>query len=192
MSGLPRERENELILMVRKGRREAFRPIVERYWARVKCLIRKVVRNPELVEDLCQETFLRVYEKLDQFDTSRDLGPWVMKIAFNLVGEHFRKAGERLTLVPLEENDLESSRPGPSEQVLGRLLMDECLEKLPVLYKLIFALRHGMMFSYEEISVILEEPLGTIKVHLHRARDILKGHLSKKSQASLGEGGGNT
>jgi len=183
-----KEKDSELILMVRQGRREAFAPIVERYWGRVKSMIRRIIKNQELVEDLCQETFIRAYEKIDQFDLTREFSPWIMKIAYNLVGEHFRKTGQKFQLVPIDEADLVSNQPGPSDQVLGRMLMDECLERLPLFYRIMFALRHGMMFSYEEISQILEEPIGTIKVNIFRARELLRVYLNHKSQENVMEG----
>ena len=50
-----REKDSDLIRLVKGGRREAFRPLVERYWARIKSLARRVVKIPELVEDICQK-----------------------------------------------------------------------------------------------------------------------------------------
>lgn len=183
-----REKDGDLIRLVRSGQREAFRPLVERYWDRVKGLSRRVVKSPELVEDICQETFLRAFEKIASFDLNREFAPWITKIAINLIGEHFRKAGQRLQLVPLDERLFSHGSPEPSEEVMGRLLLDECLDRLPVTYRIIFVLRHGMMFSYEEIAQILEEPLGTIKVTLFRARELLRRFLTRAPAERATEG----
>ncbi|RCK79738.1 MAG: RNA polymerase sigma factor SigW [Candidatus Ozemobacter sibiricus] len=175
MPSASHETEAELIRQVRAGRREAFRPLVERYWPRVKSLARRILRGPELVEDICQETFLRAYEKLETFDLTRDFGPWIARIAVNLIGEHFRRHGQKWQLVPLDERLFQ---PGledePSDTIVGRVLLDDCLMRLPLALRLVFILRHGLMFRYEEIAQILEEPVGTIKVHLFRAREMLK------------------
>lgn len=169
-----REREAELIRQVRAGRRESFRPLVERHWPRIKGLARRILRSPDLVEDICQETFLRAFEKLASFDNTREFAPWLAKIAVNLIGEHFRKGGQRLQLVPLDERVFPRAVPEPGEEVIGRMLLDDCLERLPVAFRIVFVLRHGLMFSYEEIAQVLDEPLGTVKVSLFRAREILK------------------
>lgn len=165
----------ELIRQVLAGRRDAFRPIVERYWPQVKNIARRVLQRPELVDDICQETFLRAYEKLDTFDTSREFGPWIVRIAVNLIGEHYRQNGQKLQFVPLDERLFQSETISePGEAVVGRILLDDCLDRLPLALRIVFILRHGLMFSYEEIAQILEEPIGTIKVHLFRARELLK------------------
>lgn len=182
------EKDCELIRQVRAGRREAFRPLVEKYWERVKGLARRVVKSPELVEDICQETFLRAFEKIASFDLNREFAPWIAKIAINLVGEHFRKAGQRLQLVPLDERMFSHGSPEPCEEVMGRMLVDQCLERLPIPYRIIFILRHGMMFSYEEIAQVLDEPLGTIKVNLFRAREILRRFLTRRPMERASEG----
>ncbi|MBI3038212.1 RNA polymerase sigma factor, partial [bacterium] len=159
------ESDKELILQVRKGRKESFRFIVDRYWSRLRSVIRRAVKSPELNEDLCQETFLKAFHKIDQFDTSRELCPWLMKIAFNLIAEHFRKSHQRFQFVPLNETDFPaSSQSEPHEMLSRRMVFEECLDLLPEIYRVVFALRHGMMFTLEEISFVLDEPLGTVKV----------------------------
>ena len=183
-----REKDSDLIRLVKGGRREAFRPLVERYWARIKSLARRVVKIPELVEDICQETFLRAFEKIASFDLNREFAPWISKIAINLIGEHFRKAGQRLLLVPLDERLFSNSFPGPSEEVMGRMFVVECLERLPVGYRITFVLRHGMMFSYEEIAQVLDEPIGTVKVNLYRSRELIRNFLIRSQGEKASEG----
>jgi RNA polymerase sigma-70 factor (ECF subfamily) len=146
------------------------------------------LRNSDLAADICQEAFARAFEKLDQFDVDREFGPWLMKIAVNLVREHFRKLGQGMSLTPIDEQLMTSPFPEPGDQVVGRMILDECLEQLPLVYRIMFALRHGVRFSYEEIAQILDEPLGTVKVNLYRARELLKRFLTREAQESSCDG----
>ncbi|HNW34005.1 MAG TPA: RNA polymerase sigma factor [Candidatus Ozemobacteraceae bacterium] len=183
--------DRDLILQVREGHTDSFRPLVERYWVRVKGLARKMVRDDSTVEDICQETFLKAFEKLGQFDANREFAPWLLRIAVNLIGEHYRRLGRSLKLVPLDDAAVPSGAPGPGDEVMSRLLFDQCLEGLPPGYRMLFALRHGLMLSYEEISQLLDEPLGTVKVGLFRARELLKKLMVVSDRAGGGAEGGD-
>ncbi|MBF0500951.1 MAG: RNA polymerase sigma factor [Candidatus Riflebacteria bacterium] len=168
----------DLVLLVRQGRREAFQPLVEKYWSRVKALIRRVIRIEESCEDLCQETFLRAFDRLDSYDISRPFSPWLLKIAWNITGEALRKQGRQAECVPLEDELLPSKIVATIDQVIGRMVVDECLELLPLGYRILFVLRHGLQLNYEDIAQIVGEPVGTVKTHLYRARERLREHLT--------------
>jgi len=171
------DQELELIQQVRQGRRESFRPLVERYWSRVQCLLRRMGRNGDRNEDLCQEVFLRAFDRLESFDLTRRFGPWLMKIAWNLTCETIRSEGRRVRFHPLEDDLFPDRRQEPGEQAVDRVTIDECLERLPIGARVLFLLRHGMQLSYEEIALVLDEPIGTVKGQLHRIREQMKRHL---------------
>ena len=189
MADLAQETDRDLILMTRNGRVEAFQPLVERYWGRVSCLVRRSVRDRSVVEDLCQETFIRAFEKVAQFDIDRSFVPWLMKIAYHQICEYFRRRGRELKLVPLDEGLVQASGQEPSQQVMDRSAMDECIDSLPPLYRVAFVLRHGLMFSYEEMSELLDEPLGTIKITLFRARQLLQKYFQRGEKEMIHQGG---
>ncbi len=182
--------DGELILLIRQGRREFFRQIVERYWKRVHSLIRRMVQSPELVKDLCQETFLHAINKIDQFDVSRNFGSWIFKIAVNVVYRNFNNS-EKLKTSPLEENYINSDVSSPSAKVLNRMAIDGYLEGLPLGLRILFILRHGLMLSYDEIAELLGEPLGSVKGNLYRAREKLRTlrSLQKLSEENSGKPG---
>lgn len=181
--------ELDLILQVRSGRRQAFQPLVEKYWPRVHGLVRRAIKNSECVEDICQETFLRAFEKLEQFDPHRSFGPWILKIAMNKVREFYREMNRKFQEAALDDWETASSQPGPSETVIGRLLLEECLSTLPEYYRILFALRHSLMLSYEEIAEVLDEPLGSVKGNLYRARGILQERFWRMRPGMSEEGG---
>ncbi|MFZ2958248.1 MAG: RNA polymerase sigma factor [Candidatus Ozemobacteraceae bacterium] len=186
------ETDADLIRLVRQGRPDAFRPLVERNWHRVKAVIRRAIRIEETCEDLCQETFLRAFDRLDSYDVSRPFSPWLLKIAWNLAGECLRKQGRQAECVPLEDELLPANGISPSDQVIGRMVLDDCLERLPLGHRILFVLRHGLQLSYEEIAQIVGEPVGTVKVHLYRAREQLREYLVGQAESSVREKGNIT
>lgn len=171
------DQELELIQQVRQGRQEAFRPLVERYWSRVQCLLRRMGRTGERNEDLCQEVFLRAFDRLESFDQTRRFGPWLMKIAWNLTCETIRSEGRRVSFHPLDDDLFPDRQREPGEQAVDRVTIDECLERLPIGARVLFLLRHGMQLSYEEMALVLDEPIGTVKGQLFRIREQMKRYL---------------
>lgn len=174
--------DTEVIMMVRQGNKEAFRTIIERYWEKIHNLARRSLKDAFLVEDLCQETFLKAFDKIDQFDISRNFTPWLCRIALNLIAEHFRKAGMKCQFLSFDGLELRVSSPGPSEKVEGKVRLDEFLNALPISLRIIFILKHGLMLSCEDISHVLDEPVGTIKGNLFRAREVLKGYYQRDAE----------
>src|SRR5258705_9822293 len=85
-----------LIEEVRQGDHSAFEHLVRRYENRLIGVLLRFVRDRELARDLAQETFLRVYERLDQFDPSRRFGPWLFRIGVNLALDYLRRRRRRI------------------------------------------------------------------------------------------------
>src|SRR6476646_9440088 len=85
-----------LVEEVRQGDHSAFEHLVRRYENRLMGVLLRFVRDRELARDLAQETFLRVYERLDQFDPSRRFGPWLFRIGVNLALDYLRKRRRRI------------------------------------------------------------------------------------------------
>ncbi|MBF0408342.1 MAG: sigma-70 family RNA polymerase sigma factor [Candidatus Riflebacteria bacterium] len=162
--------EFQLITEVLRGKKSSFRPLVEYYYPKVYSYIKNLVSNNSLTDDLTQETFIRAYSKLSTFDTSRHFGPWLIKIAYNVSMKHFRKTKNETSLA--NSPDLQTN---PSDYTQAarfsdeKLLVDYYLEKMPLNLRIMFLLKHSLEFTYEEIAEICEEPIGTVKISVHRA-----------------------
>src|SRR5437016_5234617 len=94
-SGSGGSSDARLVEDARRGDSDAFGQLVRRYEARLISVILRFVRDYELARDLAQETFLRVYERMDQFDPSRRFGPWLFRIGVNLTLDHLRRRKRR-------------------------------------------------------------------------------------------------
>src|SRR5438874_13465105 len=105
-----------LVEEVRRGDHSAFEPLVRRYENRLMGVLMRFVRDRDLARDLAQETFLRVYERLDQFDPSRRFGPWLFRIGVNLTLDYLRKRKRRVW--PSLFSDSRAGK-GPDSAVAG-------------------------------------------------------------------------
>jgi len=163
------------------GAEEAFRELVERFERPVYALLVRMVRRPELAEDLAQETFLKAWKALGRFDAKRKFSSWIFKIAHNTALDELRRGG--LVTVSLDapysadenppdlpadlaaENPLLRALAGESGQVLER-----AVARLRPAYREILLLRFAREMTYDEIAEVLGVPLGTVKIHIFRAR----------------------
>ena len=196
------ERSDEaLAVEARRGSEDAFRVLVERYERPVYGILLRMVRRVETAEDLAQETFLKAFRALGRFDPERKFSSWLFKIAHNAALDALRREGhEPLSLdAPLSDGDEPPELPAdpraenPFERTAGRDLgraLEGALRKLRPQYREILLLRFVEELSYEEMAEVLGAPLGTVKIHLFRARRDLARALAGLGWDATGLGGG--
>lgn len=139
-----------------------------------------MVREEAQAEDLCQETFIRAYEKLELFDSTRSFGPWVMRIAYTTGLKFIQKKRKEMVTHLNAEFEKNWSNFGNQQPEDDRIFLDQCIENLPEGLKLIFLLKHALEFTYDELSEILEEPVGTLKTKVSRACINIRESLNKQ------------
>ena len=110
--------EAELLAKAQGGNAFAFEEVVKRYQKRVYATARRIVRRHEVADDVTQETFVRAWQSLQTFDTSRPFGPWVCRIAANLAINQVRSPVWREDPLPEERSAEASVEPGPLTGVL--------------------------------------------------------------------------
>ncbi len=163
-----------LVEEARQGDRDAFGHLVLRYERRLLRVIQQFVIDQELSRDLAQETFLRVFERLSQFDASRRFGPWLFRIGVNLTLDHLRKRKRRGRWLLFSESPSERSPdPGIDDPRQGIDLKQEVravLEEIPEKYRSVLILRDLENFSTSEIAAITNRREATIRWRLAEAR----------------------
>lgn len=161
--------DKEIIYLVEKikqGDREAFMRLVENYQQKVFIVAYSLVRNKEDALDLVQETFIRLYEKINYFRPGENFQGWLMQIARNLCIDFLRKERTRkkdrldeldteLAIVDNPDNDPARFNPGP--------MIQKAVAKLPPRQKDVFILHHFEELKYEEIARRLNISVGTVK-----------------------------
>lgn len=147
----------------------------------------RILRDPEAAKDLTQDAFVRVYKYRGTYDKKYKFSSWLLKIATNACMDYLRRAGrERSMSVRLETIE---SAAGSLSRLKKQLVddkfesdMDEKFEKallsdvislLPAMYRVTLVLKYYNDLSYEEISKILNIPVGTAKFRINRAKRII-------------------
>ena len=169
------------------GDHKAFEMLVIKYQKRIQRLIGRMVRDVDLVEDIAQETFIRAYRALGQFRGEAQFYTWIYRIAVNsakkalmdlkrnpTVSENFFKSDDEDETSPIE-NELTSSET--PEAVLASKeiaqIINAALEALPEELRMAVTLREIEGLSYEEISDVMNCPIGTVRSRIFRAREAI-------------------
>jgi RNA polymerase sigma-70 factor (ECF subfamily) len=177
------------VTRLRSGDVEAVAALMERYQHRLYRYLLRLVRQPATAEDLFQQTWLRVMERIRNYDPQRSFEGWLFALAHNLAIDLLRRDRMESLDEPLPSGDsrldvLEGAGPGALEQLLaqeraGRLA--ESIGELPVVFREVLTLRFEEEMRLEEIAAVLALPLGTVKTRLHRALKHLRKSLEEKS-----------
>lgn len=164
-----------LVEDAKKGDREAFGELVRRYERRLIRVIGRFIVDADITDDLAQETFIRVYEKLDQFDPSRRFSPWLFRIGVNLTLDYLRKRKRRVWSVLFTDRsgekwiDTPDSDPRPTQDLQQEVRAT--IQQIPEKYRTVLVLRDMENFSTSEIAAILDRKEATIRWRLAEARN---------------------
>lgn len=171
--------EQEALEFCKQGRKEAFRPLVEAYFARLVRVARGVVGDAEEARDLVQEAFVAAYRAIDTFTPGRPFYPWMRGILLNRCKVHLRTRRRAL-----RRSRAAAERPG--HWVLGANvspaperrrtsdLVRRAMASLDEDDREILVLKHVEGYSYDELAEVLGIGSGTVASRLYRARGRLK------------------
>lgn len=170
--------DRTLIERVLAGDVEAFRELVERHQRRVFGFVRNLVRHAPDAEDLAQEVFVAVFQKLHSFDAERSqFSTWLLTIARYQCLNHLKRS----SLPTASEFDVESRTAQPFDAMLScemHARLNAALDRLPIEQRTAFVLAEIQELPYAEIAIIEEVELGTIKSRVSRAKQRLREVLS--------------
>ena len=169
----------ELARDARAGSEAAYRELVARYATAAVNFTQRFVRDRALAEDLAQEGFLRVYQRLHTYDSERKFSSWFFQVLRNVTIDYLRV--NRVATASLDELQQEGrhaaavDRDGPSpEELAGRgelvSAMTAALSRIRPEYREVVVLRYQEGLTQPEIAEVLGIPAGTVKTYLHRAR----------------------
>lgn len=179
------KKDQELVAAALKDR-NTFAAIVERYEVPLMRYIRRIGADHEAAKDILQESFIKTYINLNDYDTALSFSAWIYRIAHNEAVNHFRKQSTRPITVQKEEDlslfdkipdelDLEIE----SDEKTRRTVVQRALQELEEHYREVLVLRFFEEKSYDEISDILQIPTGTVASYISRAKLKLKEILGK-------------
>jgi RNA polymerase sigma-70 factor (ECF subfamily) len=161
----------------------AMADLYDRYGKLAYALIFRIVRNTAAAEDLVQETFLRVWNRIHSFEPGKgSLGPWVLTVARNRAIDYLRSIDGRMSHNSLEidrvENPAMFSRMEDRALTLDRAQrLKGAFEKLPANQKLVIELAYYEGLSQTEMAERMKQPLGTVKTWVRSALKTLRQEL---------------
>ncbi|MEL3972940.1 RNA polymerase sigma factor SigW [Rossellomorea oryzaecorticis] len=176
------------IKQVLKGDQSAFAELVELYKDKVFQICYRMLGNRHEAEDIAQEAFIRAYVNIETFNQKRKFSTWLFRIATNLCIDRIRKkkpdyyldaevAGtEGLTMYSQVAADVQMPEDEVENMELQETIQKE-ISKLPEKYRSVIVLKYIEELPLQEISEILDMPLGTVKTRVHRGREALRKQL---------------
>lgn len=187
------EQDKEHVDRALAGDESAYAALVDKYQNALYHHVRKIIRDKREVDDLVQEAFIKAFSALDSYSTEFAFSTWLYKIATNHAIDFLRKKKLRTQSIdkPIKtkEGEMEVELPDttyrPDRHIVEdqrRTLIQEAIDALPPKYYRVIVLRHQHEKSYDEIARELDLPLGTVKAHIFRARELLNKFLREKRE----------
>ena len=175
-----------------KGNHKAYSDLMATYREPLYLLLLRMTHNTTTAADLTIETFGKAFLQLHRYAPTATFGSWLYTIGVNTYIDHLRR--NRLDTVPLSETErnsdgdiieyqIPSGQPNPEEAMI-RMQRDEALkqivDQMKEPYRQIIRMRYYEDLSYEEIAQALRIPIGTVKIRLSRAKELLAAIMKKK------------
>lgn len=184
--------DQQLVERVQRGDKNAFNLLVLKYQSKVISLISRYVRNQADVADVAQEAFIKAYRALPNFRGESAFYTWLYRIAVNTAKNYLVSQGRRAPANDVDAEDAEyyegsdalKEFASPERLMLSdeiKKVVFETLETLPEELRMAISLRELDGMSYEDIAIIMDCPVGTVRSRIFRAREA----IDKKLQPLL-------
>jgi RNA polymerase sigma-70 factor, ECF subfamily len=191
MTGISESRdEAQMIVSILGGDTRAFHELIRPYERRVYAMALSLLQNEADAEDVAQEAFLKAFRNLASFRGEAKFGTWLVSITLNEARSRIRR-GKTVKMESLDESEDEHGHVSPAllrdwreipsqalERQEVRLLLQEAIAGLPIIYREVFLLRDIEELSVNESAESLGISIASVKVRLHRARMMLQKKLA--------------
>ncbi|MGG3885638.1 RNA polymerase sigma factor [Brevibacillus panacihumi] len=172
------EEDQQWVSLALNGNTQAYAQLIAKYKNKVYAIVYRMVHQTQDAQDITQECFIKAYQYLYSYDSSRKFSSWLYRIAIN----HCLKVKERNKHKQADPyahlEDVSLPNPVHPETIyLKKESANELrhlINQLPDMYKMILLLRYIHELSYQEMSDLLDIPLNTVQVRLHRAKQKLR------------------
>jgi RNA polymerase sigma-70 factor (ECF subfamily) len=183
--------EAQLVQRAQQGDLQAFSELVTAYQGNIRACLAVRLNNRHEAEDLAQETFVRAFRKIKEFDPELALGPWLRGIAFNLLRNYFRKKtpvsfGGLSELEMMVDQHIALNHSEADEQHL-LAAMRHCIDSLPGHLARLFKWRYHDEMSIEQLKKRLKLNHSTLTMRLHRLRTGLRQCIASRTAEGLHE-----
>jgi len=184
-----RELDQQLVERAQRGDKHAFELLVSKYQRKLGRLLTRFIRDPAEVEDVCQEAFIKAYRALPSFRGDSAFYTWLYRIGINTAKNYLVAMGRRApTSTEFDSEEAENFEDAdqlrdintPESLMMTRQIGDtvnESMAQLPEDLRTAITLREIEGMSYEDIAVIMNCPIGTVRSRIFRAREAISEKL---------------
>jgi RNA polymerase sigma-70 factor (ECF subfamily) len=184
-----REVDQQLVERAQRGDKHAFELLVAKYQRRLGRLISRFVRNAAEAEDVTQDAFIKAYRALPAFRGDSAFYTWLYRIGINTAKNHLVAQGRRApTSTPFDAEEAEDFEDAallhevatPENELMSKQVVEvvnASLQELPDDLRTALTLREIEGLSYEEIAVVMNCPIGTVRSRIFRAREAIATNL---------------
>ena len=162
----------------------SYEKLMQKYEGRIKNLAFMMIGNRTDAEDLAQESFIRAFKALPNFQRKAKFSSWLYQIAINLCKDYLKAKSRGARNI--DEEHLETVDAGPGQTGMRHVIMDEisskmaeALNKIPAIYREAFIRREMLTQDYGEIATATKTSADTVRVRAYRAREMLRELMAK-------------
>jgi RNA polymerase sigma-70 factor (ECF subfamily) len=173
--------DDALMQRVREGDDDAFGEIVDRYKNSLVNYLTHLVRSRDRAEEIAQDAFVRLYRNAHKYRHEERLGPYLFRIATNLVVSEIRRERRWALLLPRLHASTSTSTPSPDTNLFTSEIQRHvaaAIDRLPIHFRAPLVLFEIEEWSYDEIAKALDLRTGTVKSRISRARTLLRRSLA--------------
>ena len=177
--------DQKLVEKAQRGDKRAFGILVEKYHKKLTRLLSRMVRDQSEIEDIVQDSFVKAYRAINNFRGDSAFYTWLYRIGINTAKNHLVSLGRRpKAMNEVEIEDVENFEDGdelrsietPENTMMTKeivVTVNDTIEGLPDELKEAISLREMDGLSYEEISELMQCPIGTVRSRIFRAREAI-------------------
>ena len=189
------ETDLQLVRLVQQGKKQAFDMLVKKYQYKVIGIAQRYVSNPDDAQDIAQEAFIKTYRALADFRGDSAFYTWLYRITVNTAMNFVTSNANKMKSVDVDTPEIESydgseklhDIANPENIMEGedaKRLIKKALDSLSDDLRQAICLREIEEMSYEDIAVVMNCPVGTVRSRIFRAREIIDKYLSEKAEVN--------
>jgi len=171
----------KIIQQIKKGDKIAFRHLVEGYQQYAFRLAFRILHDEEDAKDAVQESFIKIWQKINSYDTDQKFSTWMYKIVTNKSIDRYRAIKQKVEINLDEAKKVIEKMQFETETILENKEMGQIIgvlaDNLPEKQRMIFILRDIQGLNSREVEEILELPPDSVKSNLYLARKAIRGKL---------------